>query len=54
MNLEKILELLNSSHLKELHEYLLNYNAVDIAEILSECNDHDLAIIFRVALTKDY
>ncbi|EMD16048.1 magnesium transporter [Eggerthia catenaformis OT 569 = DSM 20559] len=48
MNLEKILELLNSSHLKELHEYLLNYNAVDIAEILSECNDHDLAIIFRV------
>lgn len=48
MNVEKIIELLKNNELKELHEYLITQNSVDIAEMMSDLDDNHLAVVYRL------
>ena len=48
MNKELILQYLQDNNLKELHEELCKINPVDIAELLSELDNKNTVIVFRL------
>ena len=48
MNKELLLSLLKENKLKELHEVLSKGNPVDIAEIISEMDETNMGIVFRL------
>ena len=48
MNKELILQYLQNNNLKELHEELCKINPVDIAELLSELDNKNTVIVFRL------